>query len=94
MAIGVKEAVQHAFQHAKQLYADTTIKNLLLEEVEFWEEDNEWHVTLGFDAGRRTEKVTGTALLPDRTYEMVREYKIFYIDGEDGHFKKMQIRQV
>ena len=92
MAIGVKEAVGQAFQTAKELYAETQIWNLLLEEVEFWESENEWHVTLGFDTGRKTETVKGTALFPERDYEPIREYKIFYIDGEDGHFKKMRIR--
>jgi hypothetical protein len=46
MTIDVRQAVAQAFEHARTLYEKTPLQDLRLEEVEFWDDGNEWLVTL------------------------------------------------
>ena len=100
--IEVTEAVKLARQFAAELFEGENIKNLGLEEVVFEESDNEWRITLGYDSHRVKTKETApnpysavSAIMPSNIEtETLREYKTFRLDGEDGNFKGMLIRDV
>lgn len=73
----VKAAVALAKQHVLELFADERIVNLGLEEVEFDEPNNTWHVTLGFsrpwDEPRNTFAImAGRESFPKRSFKIVR----------------------
>jgi hypothetical protein len=89
MTIDPKTAVTKAFESADMLFDTAELKNLGLEEIEYSERDNTWHVTLGYDTGRRREVTKGPALFPETTYESERKYKTFVLKGDTGDFVKM-----
>jgi hypothetical protein len=53
MSLDMKAAVQTAREQAAQLFADESLPNLALEEIEFDEEKQHWLVTLGYDSPNR-----------------------------------------
>lgn len=73
----VKEAVARAKQYVADLYADEQISNLGLEEVEFYEPDKTWSVTVGFSRpwdSVRNNVVTVISgdVAPGRSYKVVK----------------------
>lgn len=91
--IDVKEAVQVAKLAANDfLGQETTLKDLMLEEVELDTTNRTWVITLGFNvpAPNKLERIG--AALAGQTY--VRKYKTFIIDSETGEFRSMKIREV
>jgi len=97
MTISVKEAVTKAFEYAHDFYKPQEIPQLMLEEVELDEEKKNWLVTLGYKSPRVIQRQTsGLAgvFQPTTEKESVREYKTFRIDGEDGQFISLKIREV
>ena len=89
MAIDVKQAVQRAFEHARELYKPQDLQDLRLEAVEYDELHKEWKITVGFDTGKTIKKKSGMNLFPETSYETQRAYKEFYIDEKTGAMKKM-----
>lgn len=101
----MKEAVIQAKSYATELYEDENIQDLSLEEIDFDTLSNHWKVTLGYNAKRHSIETSAkhrarlaTEVLgvfgnnePPKT-EMVREYKIFEINAQDGSLIKMLIR--
>ncbi len=85
--IDVKKAVQSAKEYLKEAYADDTLRNLLLEEVQR-DDNGDWLITLGFD------KPNLNVLQMMRTYEEQRIFKIFHIDSSTGKVKSMKIREL
>lgn len=94
MGIDVKQAVKAAKEQASLLFQGQEIKNLMLEEVEFDESSNKWLVTLGYDSPSKITKKSGPQLFPTIEEETKREYKVFSIDGDNGNFISMKIRDV
>lgn len=89
MALDAREAIERAFQYAKELYSEDVLKNPLLEEIEYHDSGEEWHVTIGFDTGKQIKRVSGPSLMGETTYEPERTYKDFVIDAKTGTMKKM-----
>lgn len=95
MSLDMKAAVQTAREQAAQLFAEESLPNLALEEIEFDEEKQHWLVTLGFDSPNRVKrKTTGSSLFPSIEEEIQREYKVFRLDSNDGHLISMSIRSL
>lgn len=83
-----KEAVTKAFEHFKELYADRTLRHLLLEGVRYEEQTNQWEVTIGFDIGR--EKTAGGQLsFLDSKREPIREFRVVRLKADDGTFMEL-----
>lgn len=77
--MNVKEAVSAAKQYIQELFADETITNLGLEEVEFNESMKEWQVTIGFSRPwDRLGGLSGLATYPNQ----MRSYKVVRISNE------------
>ncbi len=83
--IGVKEAVQRAIQTVQDLYEDTPLGDLLLEEVEL--AGRNWLVTLSFTRPGRGMAI-GTIMGPSRAFKRVK------IDASTGEFQGMEIREL
>jgi hypothetical protein len=90
--IEVKDAVKCAFQSLEYLFAEESISNPLLEEVELSEDETQWFITLGFNVKKETPKNFLEAL--DTSAKNLRKYKLFKIDAETGEFISMQILEV
>ncbi len=89
MSIDVKDAVKYAVGHAHDLYKGDELRNLLLEEVKYDGEKNEWIVVLGFDSGRIIVDTSG-GLIDRKTNERPeRVYKYFHINDNDGAMTSM-----
>lgn len=101
----MKEAVIQAKSYAKELFEDEGIQDLSLEEIDFDNHSKKWKVTLGYNTERhKIERSAG--LRPvlatnalgilgsnrERSVEMVREYKVFEINAQNGNLIKMMIR--
>ena len=84
----VKQAVVVAKHYVSDLFEDETPMNLGLEEVEFDERANEWHVTLGFSRPWESGGGLATALGTAR-----RAYKILRIANGDGHVISVKNRE-
>lgn len=93
----IKEAVQKAREYADDLYDGEQIKNLLLEEAVFDEEEKNWLITLGYDSSRVKREVPSglaSALTSMSKEETLREYKVFSINGESGNLISMKLRKI
>ena len=86
----VKQAVQAAKSHVAEIFADESIANVGLEEVEFDESNQVWAITVGFSRvwGRPGDLIRaldgGTA----------RTFKIVHIEDESGHVRSVKHRDV
>ncbi|WFE75552.1 hypothetical protein [Roseinatronobacter sp. S2] len=83
-----KEAIKAAFRHFDELFADSNIDHILLEGVDFLDDEGVWKVTIGFDAGRRRSVSTPTPLFGAQT-EPLRETRDLYLYDNTGDLKRM-----
>ena len=86
----VKEAVQAAKKHVAEIFADESIANVGLEEVEFNEIEQVWAITIGFSRfwghpGDIVRALDGDAA---RTFKTVR------IHDESGRVRSVKHRDV
>ena len=86
--IDVKAAVASAQQYVKELYAGQSLRDLLLEEVEYVEHENEWRVTIGFSLPKEEQSMVFTPRQLSRHYKEVR------VNAETGESISMRIRTV
>ena len=86
--IKIREAVQQAMTFVVSLYNGQEIENLLLEEIEYSSELNQWLVTIGFSVPTSKSEF----LLVKDT--MLRKYKIVNIDATSGEALSMKIREI
>lgn len=90
----VKNAVQTAMDFVKDLYADRSLRDLLLEEIEFSEVDDQWLVTVGFSLPEQKEE-SAPLITPSRMSQALsRRYKIINVDAKTGKPISMKIRPV
>ncbi|PZV26062.1 MAG: hypothetical protein DCF12_11640 [Snowella sp.] len=87
-SIPLKTAVSNAMHFISGLYEIGQIRELLVEEVEFSEQTNQWLITIGFTQNR----VKDSVILPER--EADRKYKIVHIDAQSGEPISMKIREI
>ncbi len=87
--IDVKQAVASAEQSLQDLYADRTLSDIALEEVELSDDERYWLITLGFaDLSRDTTSVVN----PFGSRRRI--YKSFKVDAATGKVLAMKIREV
>ena len=93
--VSVKSAVKAAIDYVKDLYADSNLRDLMLEEVEFSEATNQWFITVGFSLPE-TKGVESTSLImPSKTSRALsHRYKVVNIDAETGKPVSMKIRSI
>ena len=94
--IDLREAAMSAAGYFADLYADQKYSDILLEEVEYDEDDNVWHITLG-DSPPRTifedvKDPLSPLSRPSSFSTKDRKYKIFRIAAETGKVLSMKIR--
>jgi hypothetical protein len=92
--VPVKIAVAAAIAYVKELYEDISLRDLLLEEIEYSDASDKWLVTIGFSLPE-TKEVSTSVILPSRTSrELSRRYKTVIIDAVSGAPDSMKIRTV
>jgi len=87
--MNVKEAVKLAKEHAIDLFAEESVKNLGLEEVYFDEGANTWSVTIGFSRPWDEPRSSFAALAGQMLYPK-RSYKVILIS--DGNAKVISVK--
>jgi hypothetical protein len=87
-AMDVKEAVKLAMKYVADLFEEEQIENLGLEEVEFEDGTDSWHVTIGFS--RPWDHVSGLAL----RNTLNRSYKVVAINNSTGIVLSVKNRDV
>jgi hypothetical protein len=86
----VKEAVQVAKQYLQQVFSDEQIKNVGLEEVEYLDQSEEWHITLGFD---RPRELPGSGGVLQSLLNYKRSYKVLRISDKTRQILSMKNRE-
>jgi len=92
--VSVKEAVAAAIAYVKELYEGVSLRDLLLEEIEYSNASDKWLVTIGFSLPE-TKEVSSSVIFPSKTSrELSRRYKTVIIDAISGTPDSMKIRNV
>jgi hypothetical protein len=92
--VPVKVAVAAAIAYIKELYEGISLRDLLLEEIEYSDASDKWLVTIGFSFPE-TKDVPTSVILPSNTSrELSRRYKTVIIDAVSGKPDSMKIRTV
>ena len=90
----MKDAVAAAIAYVKELYDGVSLRDLLLEEIEYSDASDKWLVTIGFSLPE-TREVSTSVILPSKTSrELSRRYKTVIIDAVSGTADSMKIRTV
>jgi hypothetical protein len=90
----VKDAVTAAIDYVKELYEGVSLRDLLLEEIEYSNASDKWLVTIGFSLPE-TKEVSSPVIVPAKTSrELSRRYKTVVIDAISGTPDSMKIRNV
>lgn len=80
-------AIKIARKYFDDIYQNEEINNLELEEIICDNDSNEWRITFGYDADADDDA--------DKAIEKTsRVYKVFHIDGDEGDFKGMFMREM
>jgi hypothetical protein len=88
----VKQAVEMAKNHIKDLFENEGISNLGLEEVDFDDQTSVWYVTIGFS--RPWDKpAEGLVALAQKLATPVRSYKVVRIDDISGKVRSVKNRE-
>jgi hypothetical protein len=92
--VPVKIAVAAAIAYVKELYEGISLRDLLLEEIEYSDASDKWLVTIGFSLPE-TKDVTTSVIFPSKTSrEPSRRYKTVIIGAVSGTPDSMKIRTV
>jgi hypothetical protein len=92
--VPVKIAVAAAFTFVKELYEGISLRDLLLEEIEYSDASDKRLVTIGFSLPE-TKEVSTSVIFPSKTSrEPSRRYKTVIIDAVSGKPDSMKIRTV
>lgn len=90
-----KQAAMLALEYFNELFPNTAVSNVALEEVEFLEEENCWLITLGFDESVR---IKSSPLSPAAhlfsSPATTRKFKIFKVNAKTGKVISMKIRKL
>jgi hypothetical protein len=88
--IDVKQAVKKAADYLKELYAERTLTNLDVEEVEKSDDERFWLVTLGYTDDALNRSAALSVLGAGGVY---RKYKVCKIDATSGECVSMKMRE-
>ena len=100
--IGLKDAVDSALIHIRELYRDMGARDFLLEEVELTSGGIFWDVTVGFnvtesDPPSPLEQIrarTGSIVLDTERTRLARKYKTLRIAAETGQVSSVRMRDL
>jgi hypothetical protein len=85
--ISLRQAVDIATKTIRELYPEEALEDLLLEEIYYWDADQEWEVTLGFSRPYSTQRPGAvTSVFPQAK---PRSYKRFKINANTGEVRGM-----
>ena len=94
--VPVKVAVAAAFTFTfvKELYEGISLRDLLLEEIEYSDASDKWLVTIGFSLPK-TKDVPTSVILPRNTSRVLSSlFKTVIIDAVSGKPDSMKIRTI
>jgi hypothetical protein len=84
--VDVRSAVDAAIRYVKDLYfGSMSLREVMLEEVEFSEATDQWIVTVGFSMLETQEESTALIRASQASRERSRRYKIVNIDAKTGN---------
>lgn len=93
--IDVREAVRKGLGYLREIYADATLPNLRVEEVELSDDEKRWLITYGFTAPEQQVEGDPFAAITGgpATTRGGREYKRVTLDARTGAPLSMTIRE-
>ena len=84
-----KQAIKYAFEMFNEFFDGAGRRsNVLLEGLEYVDSDDQWLVTIGFDAGR-VKETTSTLGFGQSVIEPIRETRQFFLRASDGKLVRM-----
>jgi hypothetical protein len=92
--VSVKRAVREAINYVNDLYAESNLRDLMLEEVEYSNATDQWLVTVGFSLPETKEEAASLIVPSKMSRALSRRYKIVNIDAETGQPISMKIRSL
>jgi hypothetical protein len=92
--IDVKQAVKIASDYIRDVYDGEMLPGLLLEEVDFSDEEQAWLITLGFDTNRPVQPPEEPSYISRPLPKYERVYKIIKVNGLTGAVQSMKIREI
>lgn len=87
-----RQAIDRAMGFFRDFYAKEHTKNVLLEELDYDDDDKAWMVRIGFDIGRNKTKQPGFnlgGLISNQEVLPIRETRVFVISDADGALRRM-----
>ena len=92
--VPVKVAVAAAIAYIKELYEGISLRDLLLEEIEYSDASDKWLVTIGFSPPEIKDVPTSVILPSNTRQELSRLFKTVIIDAVSGKPDSMKIRTI
>jgi hypothetical protein len=92
--VPVKVAVAAAIAYVKELYEGISLRDLLLEEIEYSDASDKWLVTIEFSLPETKEDSTSVIFPSKTSREPSRLYKTVIIDAVSGKPDSIKIRTV
>jgi len=92
--VPVKVAVAAAIAYVKELYEGISLRDLLLEEIEYSDASDKWLVTIEFSLPETKEDSTSVIFPTKTSRELSRRYKTVIIDAVSGKPDSMKIKIV
>jgi hypothetical protein len=92
--VPVKVAVAAAIAYVKELYEGISLRDLLLEEIEYSDASDKWLVTIGFSPPEIKDVPTSVILPSNTRQELSRLFKTVIIDAVSGKPDSMKIRTI
>jgi hypothetical protein len=89
--VDVKQAVKSAETYARELFGDTDLRHVRLEEVSLSDDGRRWNVTLGWV---EPAVMQPALILNGSVQKLPRVYKLFEVDAESGKVEAMKIREI
>lgn len=87
-----RQAIDQAMKYFRDFYRSEPTKNVLLEEINFDDDENTWNVRIGFDIGRNKTKQPNLnlgGLFGEQEVSPIRETRLFVISDTDGELRRM-----
>lgn len=91
----VKEAVKRAKAYVADIFAEESLSNLGLEEVEYEDASGTWNITIGFSRPwNNNRNPLGSFSILGGEADLRRSYKVVRIRGSDSQVLSLEERQL
>ena len=91
--IDFKTAVKKALEFLADVYANESLLDVRLEEIELSEDERFWNITLSYRGGTR-HPATSALAMAEVVTGPPREYKVIAVRSLDGEVQSMKIREL